>query len=102
MPELIDRYATIDAIPAPTDADEAEYYGKVCDAIEAMPTIEPEVQHGRWILCKDQSGVDNDNNNYAYFCSQCHYQDVHSTNAKVNFCWNCGCKMQDGGADNAE
>lgn len=40
MPELIDRYATMDAIPAPTDADEAEYYGKVCDAIEAMPTIE--------------------------------------------------------------
>jgi hypothetical protein len=39
MAELIDRYATIDAIPAPTDADEAEYYGKVCDAIEAMPTI---------------------------------------------------------------
>lgn len=49
MPELIDRYATIDAIPAPTDADEAEYYEKVCDAIEAMPTIEPEVRHGRWI-----------------------------------------------------
>lgn len=47
MPELIDRYATIDAIPAPTDADEAEYYGKICNAIEAMPTIEPEVRNGQ-------------------------------------------------------
>ena len=73
---------------------------KVLELIDAAPTIEPEVRHGRWILCEDQRGVDNDNNNYAYFCSQCHYQDVHSKYAKVNFCWNCGCKMQDGGADN--
>ena len=48
MRELIDRYATMDAIPAPTDADEAEYYGKICDAIKTMPTIEPEVRYGRW------------------------------------------------------
>lgn len=71
---------------------------KVLELIDAAPTIEAEpVRRGWWILCEDQHGVDNDNNNYAYFCSQCHYQDVHSTNAKVNFCWNCGCKMQNGG-----
>ena len=58
-----------------------------------LPTIKPEVRHGWWILCEDQHGVDNDNNNYAYFCSQCHYQDVHSKYAKVNFCWNCGTQM---------
>lgn len=63
------------------------------DMIENAPTIEPEVRHGLWILCEDQHGVDNDNNNYAYFCSQCHYQDVHSKYAKVNFCWNCGARM---------
>lgn len=46
---LIDKYATMDAIPAPTDADEAEYYDKICDAIETMPTIEAEpVRHAHW------------------------------------------------------
>ena len=64
--------------------------------IESAPTIEAEpIKHGQWVLCVDQSGVDNDNNNYAYFCSQCNHQDVHSTNAKVNFCWNCGAKMDE-------
>lgn len=65
-------------------------------AIDALrqPTIGQRVLNGRWILCEDQNGVDNDNNNYAYFCSQCHYQDVHSRYAKVNFCWNCGANMK--------
>ena len=36
--------------------------------VEVQPTIEAEpVRHGEWILCEDQNGVDNDNNNYAYF-----------------------------------
>ena len=70
---------------------------EIADMIEDAPTIDAElVRHGQWVLCEDQSGVDNDNNNYAYFCSQCHHQDVHSTNAKVNFCWNCGAKMDVG------
>ena len=72
----------------------------IADIIERQPTIEPEVRHGRWNLCEDQHGVDNDNNNYAYFCSQCHYQDVHSKYAKVNFCWNCGADMREGSAEN--
>ena len=57
------------------------------------PSAMMDAERGRWILCKEQHGVDNDNNNYAYFCSQCHYQDVHSKYAKVNFCWNCGAQM---------
>lgn len=67
-------------------------------AIDALrqSTVGQEVRHGRWILCENQHGVDNDNNNYAYFCSQCHYQDVHSKYAKVNFCWNCGADMMSG------
>ena len=73
----------------------------IASQINGLQTIEAEpIRHGRWILCTDQSGVDNDNNNYAYFCSECHHQDVHSKFAKVNFCWNCGAKMQDGGAEN--
>jgi hypothetical protein len=47
MPELIDRYATMDAIPAPADADEAEYYGKICDVIETIPAV------NRWIPCSE-------------------------------------------------
>ena len=83
-------------------AEESCPYYEIRRRIETAPTIEAEpVRHGEWILCKDQSGVDNDNNNYAYFYSQCHHQDVHSKLAKVNFCWNCGCKMNDGGAENA-
>ena len=67
--------------------------------VSKQPTIEPEVRHGRWILCKDQYNVDNDNGNYAYYCSCCKHQDVHAESAKVSFCWNCGARM-DGGADN--
>ena len=68
------------------------------DAIDAAPTIEAEpVRHGRWILCKDQYNVDNDNGNYAYYCSCCKHQDVHAESAKVSFCWNCGADMREGG-----
>ena len=108
MPELIDKRETIRLIQdrfcsecyTKGECDGCEY--KYCiEAVEDASTIEAEpVRHGEWILIKDQSRVDNDNNNYAYFCSQCHHQDVHSKLAKVNFCWNCGCKMNDGGAEN--
>ena len=96
MPELIDRHALLknvyDNPPEKARMTHAEWCRK---CIYEAPIIEAEpVKHGRWILCEDQSGVDNDNNNYAYFCSQCHHQDVHSKFAKVNFCWNCGSKMQ--------
>lgn len=76
-------------------------YGYCIETLQDMKAEAEPVQRGEWILCEDQHGVDNDNNNYAYFCSQCHHQDVHSKFAKVNFCWNCGSKMQEGGAENA-
>lgn len=71
----------------------------ICRAIDIAigalrnQTIESEVRHGRWILCKDQYNVDNDNGNYAYYCSCCKHQDVHAESAKVSFCWNCGTQM---------
>ena len=74
----------------------------VVEIVDSMPTIEAEpVRHGRWILCKDQTGVDNGNDNFAYFCSYCHYQDVHSTRADVKYCWNCGARM-DGDKDEGD
>lgn len=111
MPELIDKKRTeakvyliarffIDRPDREVELVKAVIH-RCCEEIDKQPTIEAEpVRHGRWILCEDQHGVDNDNNNYAYFCSQCHYQDVHSKYAKVNFCWNCGADMRGGGADN--
>ena len=61
-----------------------------------LPVINTDqIKHGHWIKCKDQSGVDNDNNNFAYFCSRCHCSDVHSAFAHVRYCWNCGAEMDD-------
>lgn len=102
MSELIDRYATIDAIPAPTDADEAEYYGKICDAIEAIPTIEP-VRHGRWkgwttskFTGKYEDYDEPVYKDYVYYtCSECYRKSA----IQELYCPNCGAKM-DGGANN--
>lgn len=84
MPELIDRYATMDAIPAPTDADEAEYYGKVCDAIEAMPAIKSEVRRGRWITQEDADG------DISFVCSECSRR----LRWDEDFCPSCGSDMR--------
>lgn len=101
MPELINRYATMDAIPAPIDADEAEYYGKICDAIETMPAIEAEpVRYGRMI----KGRYPNDNK-----CSECGHefrddigfiiQDNDGVFHYPKRCPECGCYW-DGGDDN--
>lgn len=85
MQSLIDKYATMDAIPAPTDADEAEYYGKICDAIEAMPTINAEpVRHGRWIESTSRGS-------YSVYCS---YRGSHKeTICPSEYCPTCGAQM---------
>ena len=96
LKRLIDANALHEKIMKDNDNDlsRKENIAQILLRIETAPTIEAEpIKHGQWVLCVDQNGVDNDNNNYAYLCSQCHHQDVHSTNAKVNFCWNCGAKM---------
>lgn len=106
MQDLIERRAALTALCE----DCLRKYDGICPhpasrcvefrTIKQLPAIEAEtVRHGRWILCKDQYNVDNDNGNYAYYCSCCKHQDVHDESAKVSFCWNCGARM-DGGADN--
>ena len=97
MPELIDRYATMDAIPAPIDADEAEYYGKICDAIETMPAIEAEpVRHGEWHECWHTDTV------CASICTNCGKVATQArvivgqelmTNVRYSLCPNCGARM---------
>lgn len=86
----------IDADALKKDLSEFNY-DMALRIVDAQPTIEPEAWNGRWILCKDQYNVDNDNGNYAYYCSHCKHQDVHAKSAKVSFCWNCGAKMYQAG-----
>lgn len=84
MQELIDRYATMDAIPAPTDADEAEYYGKICDVIETMPAIKSDVRRGRWIAEEDADG------DISFVCSECSRR----LRWDEDFCPSCGSDMR--------
>lgn len=99
MSDLIDRDALLQDMTHRGGLGIGDWH--VFDVINEQPAIEAEpVQHGRWILCKDQYNVDNDNGNYAYYCSCCEHQDVHAESAKVSFCWNCGADMR-GGTDDA-
>lgn len=36
-----------------------------------------------------------ENDNYDFECSVCHHTDTHSKTVKVNYCWNCGAKMEE-------
>lgn len=68
------------------------------DAIDAAPTIEPEVRHGRWIIKPHGSY-----RQLRAFCSAC---GKHSgiggieSNQRKPFCPNCGADMREEGADN--
>lgn len=55
--------------------------------VDALPTIEAEPKHGRWIYIRDEE------NNGLYECSECHKGDIHAKECKVPYCWNCGAKM---------
>lgn len=56
--------------------------------IKAAPINEP-VKHGRWIQISDYDSDDNAN----FMCSLCKYGDTHAKNAVVNYCWQCGARM---------
>lgn len=88
-----ERHAYADYIDALKHAVTALAICREREETEKKPKT---VRRGRWILCKDQYNVDNDNGNYAYYCSCCKHQDVHAKSAKVSFCWNCGAKMGEG------
>ena len=62
---------------------------KAYKAIERMPTIEPEVRHGRWVKLPESCQAD-------YECSEC---GAGIGKIKPPYCAICGLRM-DGGADN--
>lgn len=58
------------------------------NALDEMPTIEPEVRHGRWTK---------DGCEHRYFYYRCSVCGV-DKDGRTKFCPNCGAKM-DGGAE---
>ena len=108
MPEMIDRQAVMEIAMkyCPDDDGCCSKAGhdlrELLDEIEALPTIEPEVQHGRWI-----EGISR--GSYSIYCSCCgsHKETI----CPSNYCPECGTQMdaediniitEDGGTDNAE
>ena len=69
------------------DMVSAEAYERIIGVIELVPTIEPEVRHGRWLPCLMLK--------YRYECGCC----GEASNYPTPYCPNCGARM-DGGADN--
>lgn len=101
MPELIDKAKVLKYLTPriKTETPYGEGYNKALEdsaaLVALMPTIEPEVRHGRWIA---HDVIEN------MKCSECgeEYRMPFDFNANVypyNFCPNCGAKMN-GGADN--
>ena len=59
-------------------------WAKLNDALENAPTIDPERKRGHWL--DDPDG---------YKCSECGaYFEIDCGDAKMNFCPNCGLKME--------
>lgn len=75
------------------------------DAIDAAPTIEPEVRNGRWLSYtgthytgKENEYGDPEYKEHIFFvCSNCRRKTV----VRENFCPNCGADMREEGTDNA-
>ena len=60
-----------------------EALGRV-ETVDAVPVV-----HGHWI----KFGVSDKDGNQQYRCSVCECEDIHSPLVKVNYCWNCGARM---------
>ena len=84
FPELIKEYGEEEAIKGLHFSFQDCIYN-----IECQPTIE-ERKTGRWIPYGE---VDAFGNQY-YNCSECQCGETHVPTVKVNYCWNCGAKME--------
>jgi hypothetical protein len=60
------------------------------EILSQLPSVTPQPKTGHWI---ELGYLENDN--YDFECSECHHTDTHSKTVKVNYCWNCGAKMQE-------
>ena len=98
MSDLIDRQAVIDAImdtePVVFDVKSLEPHQKtkdVINAIENLPSAQPEQKKGKWI--KDRDGI--------YHCSCCgtDYLMYELAVKDTHYCPNCGCRMEEGDSE---
>ena len=95
MPELIDRLETIQRIKnvfcLECDCERDDASCRMCEynfcigVLKEMPTIEPEVRHGRW-----KTKVIHDA--YCFQCSACN--SIY--NGDTHYCPHCGAKMDAG------
>ena len=92
MPRLIDADALglNDFEIILCDGSYKEALKMLLNKIETAPTVE-ERKTGEWIHIRDE-----ENGNGLYECPICHRGDIHAPEVKVNFCWNCGAKMEGG------
>lgn len=88
---LIDADALYETLCRIWDRTDSEDFEKaVFRTIENAPMVE-ERKTGKWIYIRDEEG-----GNGLYECPICHRGDIHAPEVKVNFCWNCGAKMEGG------
>lgn len=89
--DAISRAAAIEALAFGTvDQYDTLHIYEAQDRIEALPTVPPQVVHGRWI--KDKNGV--------IYCSECGEEHAW-LDFRATYCDVCGAKM-DGGGDDAK
>lgn len=92
-------WVVTDKIPKVGGYNAKAIYRVTKEEIDAMPTVDAvPVVHGHWI----KFGVYDKDGNQQYRCSVCECEDIHSPLVKVNYCWNCGARMDGKDGDHAQ
>lgn len=114
MPELIDRKYLL-AYLAKIKPDEyvsafgeaaVQVIGLIEEFVKEMPTIEPEVRHGRWVETEPDEDDRKIGIEFSIKCSRCHnenshldFNEIHEITGKTfwksRFCPNCGARMDE-------
>ena len=89
MSDLIERQEAIDAMRNSFCGNTYEV-DKAIEAVEQLPSAEPERKKGKWIY--DTERVAGDGWTYSqYHCSECGFQEL---GGLANFCPHCGVDMR--------
>ena len=89
MSDLIERQEAIDAMRNSFCGNTYEV-DKAIEAVEQLPSAEPERKKGKWIY--DTERVAGDGWTYSqYHCSECGFQEL---GGLANFCPHCGVYMR--------
>ena len=88
MGDLISRQAVLDLAKSGKLVSNGSYKS-VCDAINGLPSVEPERKTGKWIVEEDCEGKTRN-----CICDQCGHETGDYTWENPNYCENCGAKME--------